>query len=318
MAFAVSWRVFLGVLLAPTFSYAEDGLAVLQRMAQASRQLTYSGTFVYNGGNRMETSTIAHALVDGRELERIEVLDGSPREVIREGSEVKWFFPEENRVIVENSASRRHFPALLPIGMGSVLDHYAVRSIGAGRVAGVDSQRVVLEPRDMFRYGHEFWLDAASGLLLKASIISERGEALESFAFTQIKIGGPLERDALRARFANGKEQTQKVKAVAMTGEDQGWTFRAGLPGFHKVSAMTRQMAPGKPASLHFLFSDGVASISAFIEPATESQEAEGLSSIGPLNVYRRKIGGYRLVVMGEVPVVSVQRFGDGIERKRK
>lgn len=317
MVFVAAWCVFFGVLLAPTFVHAEDGLAVLQRMAQASRQLTYSGTFVYNGGNRMETSTIAHALVDGRELERIEVLDGSPREVIREGSEVKWFFPAENRIIVENNASQRHFPVLLPIGMGSMLDHYVVRGIGAGRIAGVDSQRVVLEPRDVFRYGHEFWLDAASGLLLKASIIGERGETLESFAFTQIKIGGPLERDALRARFS-GKENTQKVQAVPLKGEDQDWIFRSGLPGFHRVSAMTRQVAPGKPTSLHILFSDGVASISVFIEPATEAQEIEGLSSIGPITVYRRKAGAYRLVVMGEVPVISVQRLGDGIEHKRK
>jgi sigma-E factor negative regulatory protein RseB len=318
MVLVASWCVFFGVLLAPGFVHAEEGLAMLQRMAQASRQLTYSGTFVYKSGNRMETSSIAHALVEGREVERIAVLDGSPREVIRDGNEIKCFFPEENRVIIENNTSRRHFPALLPIGMGRLLDHYVVRSGGAGRIAGVDSQRVMLEPRDMFRYRHEFWMDAASGLLLKASIIDERGEALESFAFTQLKIGGPLERDALRARFASGHEHMQRVQAVEVTGEDQGWTFRAGLPGFHKISAMTRQMAPDKPSSLHVLFSDGVASISVFIEPATESQEAEGLTNIGPVNVYRRQAGGSRLVVMGEVPAFSVKRFGDGIERKHK
>lgn len=318
MVLVASWCVFFGVLLAPAFVHAEEGLAVLQRMAQASRQLTYSGTFVYNSGNRMETSSIAHAMVDGRELERIEVLDGSPREVIRDGDEVKCFFPEENRVIVENRMSQRHFPALLPIGMGRLLDHYVVRSGGAGRVAGMESQRVILEPRDMFRYGHEFWMDTASGLLLKASIIGERGEVLESFAFTQLKIGGPLERDALRARFASGHEHMQRVQAADVTGEDQGWTFRAGLPGFYKISAMSHQVAAGKAPSLHVLFSDGVASISVFIEPAAESQEAEGLTSIGLVNVYRRQAGGSRLVVMGEVPAFSVKRFGDGIERKRK
>jgi sigma-E factor negative regulatory protein RseB len=318
MVLVASWCVFFGVLLAPSFVHAEDGLAILQRMAQASRQLTYSGTFVYKSGNRMETSSIAHALLDGREVERIEVLDGSPREVIRDGSEVRCFFPEENRVIIENSTSQRHFPALLPVGMGRLVDHYVVRGGGTGRVAGVESQQVILEPRDMFRYGHEFWMDAASGLLLKASIIGERGEALESFAFTQLKIGGPLERDALRARFANGHEHTQRIRVVDVTGEDQGWAFRAGLPGFHKVLAMTRQAAPDKPASLHVLFSDGVASISVFIEPATGSREAEGLTTIGPVNVYRRQVDEYRLVVIGEVPAFSVKRLGDGIERKRK
>ncbi len=143
MVVAVSWVVFFGVLLAPTFSQAEDGLSglgLLQRMSQASRQLTYSGTFVYRGSNHMETSSIAHALLDGREQERIEVLDGSPREVIRDGNEVKCFFPEDNRVIVENRIAQRRFPALLPAGLGNLQDHYLIRTGGNGRIAGMTSR----------------------------------------------------------------------------------------------------------------------------------------------------------------------------------
>jgi len=39
-------------------------------------------------------------------------------------------------------------------------------------------------------------MDDASGLLLKANLISERGETLESFEFAQVKIGGSLESEA--------------------------------------------------------------------------------------------------------------------------
>ncbi|MDP2823384.1 MAG: sigma-E factor regulatory protein RseB domain-containing protein, partial [Sulfuritalea sp.] len=97
-----SLLAFAAVLLGPASASAEDGLALLQRIAQGSRQLTYSGTFVYRSGGKVDTSRIAHSVSDGLEVERIEALDGSPREVLRVGSEVKCFFPEEKLVIIES------------------------------------------------------------------------------------------------------------------------------------------------------------------------------------------------------------------------
>ncbi len=313
---------FFGALLSPvllaTPVLADDGLALLQRIAQGSRQLTYSGTFVYRSGDKVDISSIAHSVSEGREIERIEALDGSPREVLRSGSEVKCFFPEEKLLIIENRSNQRGFPALLPAGLGGVPEHYAIRSGGQGRVAGVKSRAVLLEPRDGLRYGHEFWMDAASGLLLKANLLGERGETLESFAFTQVKIGGPLEPGALKPRFDSERVRVQQVRATEVRPEDMSWTFRTLLPGFRRVAAMKRQTAPENPESLHVVFSDGLASISVFIEPGGSAGETEAMSVVGPVNVYRRQIGEHRVVVMGEVPALAVRRLGDGIEWRRK
>lgn len=304
--------------LAPAPARAEEGLALLQRIAEGSRQMTYSGTFVYRSGGKMDTSRIAHSLRDGLEVERIEALEGSPREILRAGSEVKCFFPEEKLLIIENRSSGRGFPSLLPVGLGSLPEHYAIRGGGQGRVAGIKSRAVLLEPRDDLRYGHEFWMDAASGLLLKATLLGERGETLESFAFTQVKIGGQLEHEALKPRFDSERVRVQRVRAIEMKPDDMGWSFRTMLPGFRKMAAMKRQSAPENPESLHVVFSDGLASISVFIEPGGAGGEAESVSSIGPVNVYRRQLGDHRVVIMGEVPALAVRRLGDGIERKRK
>ena len=37
---------------------ADDGLALLNRIAQGSRALSYSGTFVYRSGGKVDTSRI--------------------------------------------------------------------------------------------------------------------------------------------------------------------------------------------------------------------------------------------------------------------
>jgi sigma-E factor negative regulatory protein RseB len=177
---------------------------------------------------------------------------------------------------------------------------------------------VILEPRDDLRYGHEFWMDVASGLLLKANLIGEHGETLESFAFTQVKIGGPLENGALKPRFDGERVRVQQVRSTEMKLDDTDWSFRTLLPGFRKVAAMKRQTAPENPESLHVVFSDGLASISVFIEPGGSVGETGTVWSVGPVNVYRRQVGEHRLVVMGEVPALAVKRLGDGIEMRRK
>jgi sigma-E factor negative regulatory protein RseB len=318
MRVRISLLMLSALLLAPGAASAEDGLALLQRIAQGSRQLTYSGVFVYRSGSRVDTSRIVHSVSDGVELERIEALDGSPREVLRAGSEVRCFFPEEKLLIIESRPGHRGFPTLLPAGLGSLPEHYAIHGGNSGRVAGVNSRAVLLKPRDEWRYGHEFWMDVASGLLLKATLIGAGGEALESFAFTQVKIGGPLEHGALKPGFDLDKVRVQHVRTTEMRSDDMGWTFRTQLPGFRKTAVMKRQTGEANAESLHVVFSDGLASISVFIEPGAGAGDQEATATLGPVNVFRREVDQHRVVVMGEVPAIAVMRLAEGVERRRK
>ena len=318
MRVRVSLLLRSAILLAPGAVLADEGLALLQRIAQGSRQLTYSGVFVYRSGDRVDTSRIAHAVSDGVEIERIEALDGSPREVVRIGSEVKCFLPEEKLLIIESRSNQRGFPSLLPAGLGGLPEHYVIQGGPTGRVAGVNSRAVLLKPRDEWRYGHEFWMDTASGLLLKATLLGTAGEALESFAFTHVRIGGPPDHGALKPGFDRETVRVQNVRTTEMRSDDMGWTFRTQLPGFRKVSSMKRQAGEAIAESLHVVFSDGLASISVFIEPGEVAGERDTTATLGPVNVFRRQVDAHRVVVMGEVPAIAVRRLGEGVERRRK
>ena len=57
-----------------------DAVFWLNRMVSAAKQLNYSGTFTYLSGQRFETMRVAHAVGESGEIERLETLDGSPRE----------------------------------------------------------------------------------------------------------------------------------------------------------------------------------------------------------------------------------------------
>jgi sigma-E factor negative regulatory protein RseB len=302
---------------APTFAATDDGSGLLRKAVAAGNQLTYSGVFVYRSPQREETSRIAHSAEGGRQRERIEVLDGSPREVVRDGQEVKCYLPNEKLLIVESQTGRAGFPAVFPAAGPDIAENYLVRKAQTGRVAGIESQAIYLEPRDGYRFGHELWIDPVSGLLLKSSLLGEKGEVLESFAFTQLSIGGPLDRNALVPKFDAGKIKVKRMDNNDVRPEELPWVFRNSPPGFRKQKVMRRPSAPGAAGAerLHVVFSDGAAAISVFFEPVADAVE-DKLAQVGSVQVYRRRIDGYQAVVMGEVPAAAVRRLGDGIERK--
>ncbi|MGE5466824.1 MAG: MucB/RseB C-terminal domain-containing protein [Ignavibacteria bacterium] len=313
----------VGTLLAlPVASQQPPAEAVdwLYRVAEAPRKLTYTGIFIYQSGSRTETSRITHLVDHGNELERLEVLDGSPRQVLRINDEVKCYLPESRLLVIEQrSAGRQTFPALLPASLAGLAEHYNIRKGATGRVAGFDSQSILIEPKDALRYGHQFWIDAKTGIPLKAGLIDERGQAIETFAFTELRIGGPVDRKALKARPDMAGGEWKVVNVRTRSGDDDGWTFKSQVPGFRKVMGMRREMHPGLPDITHIVFSDGLAAFSVFIEPLTGTNKPEtGPFAMGTVNIYKRVADGHLLVVMGGMPAAALKAVADGMELKKK
>lgn len=315
-------RVLLlaGLALPAWAGSSSDAVQWLQRVVTSAQKLTYSGVFMYRSGSQSETSRITHLVDRGNELERLEALDGSPREVIRRNDEIKCYLSESHQVIVERAGGRRAFPALLPASLGGLNDYYVIRKGEPGRVAGLDSQSVIVEPKDDLRYGHRYWVDAQSGMLLKASMVDERGNPLETFTFTELHIGGPVDRSDLAPRLgANGADwKVRNVRATEVRGDASQWLVGSELPGFHRISIMKRQAGPDAPEGMHMVYSDGLAAISVFIEPLAAAKEKPevGETTMGAINVYRRVVENFQLVIMGDVPPAALKRLGDSIERR--
>jgi sigma-E factor negative regulatory protein RseB len=160
-----------------------------------------------------------------------------------------------------------------------------------------------------------------TGLLLKARMVNERNETIEQFAFTQLQIGGHIHPERLKASLAGkaGDWRVHDAKAVAASLDDSGWVFRNEVPGFKKSAGMRRQL-PSAPDVLHFVFSDGLAAVSVFVEPlaAGQTRPEEGMFASGAINIYKRVVGDHLLVVLGEVPPLTLKRIGDGAEPRRR
>ncbi len=313
------------LLAVPAYALAQpqnapDAAAWLKRIYQASQTLSYSGTFVYRQGDRSESSRITRVVDAGGDVEKLEALDGVRREVVRNGEEVKCYLPDSKVVKVDRRSTHPSFPALLPAKSASLAEQYAVTMEETARIAGYDCQAIALKPRDEFRYGYKLWADTATGMLLKARIVNEKGEAVEEFTFTQLSIGGNIGRDKVRSSFA-GESRRWRVESAGVVPADlarSGWTVNAGIPGFQKVIEVKRQLRQSQRVS-QIVYSDGLAAVSIFIEPLELRREPvhPGWSSMGAVNIFTRELANHVVTVVGEAPPKTVRQIADTVEFHR-
>lgn len=317
-AYSAVWLA-VGCLFPPTSAWAaeaapEQTLAVLEKIHKAARQLDYSGVYTYQQGQVMSSSRIIH-MVDGTgERERIEILDGMPREFIRQNDVTQCLFPEKKTVVIERRNGER-FPALLLAGGKEVPAHYDVRPQAAvGRVAGRECGIVELIPRDGLRYGYRLCVDTKTDLLLKLQTLNAERQVLDQIAFNSIQVGDKVESSLLASNW-NLKDWT--VVEPSMSPIDlakNGW--RIPFPqGFQPITQVQRHMKRGAVSQL--VVTDGLAAISVFIEPFEQDQKGQNVNAVvnaGAMNIFRTRVGDHWLTALGEVPPETLQSIAERTE----
>ncbi|MDN5935075.1 MAG: MucB/RseB C-terminal domain-containing protein [Nitrosospira sp.] len=291
----------------------------LQKIAAAPRQYNYVGTFVYSSGDRIETSRIVHMVDESGEHEKIEVLDGAPRVIIRNNDEMKCYLPERKTVVTEKRWLQTAFPALLPQPLTELDDSYIVKKGGRERVSGYITQVIELEPRDDKRYGHKWWADTHTGLLLKAAVM-DKDRVVEQFVFTQLKIGGEIDQEQLESEYSTKAADWRTANLVSSTMGDGKlrWQIRNAPQGFKKVIEMKRNLSGKSLPVTHIALSDGLAAVSVFIEPLSThaSPPAEGLyPRQGAISIYSRTTADNVVTTVGEVPAATVMQIGKSVVR---
>ena len=66
----------------------------------------------------------------------------------------------------------------------------------------------------------------------------------------------------------------------------------------------------------HWVYSDGLASVSVYIEEAHNEEKYGGVSHRGALNAYGTMVAGHYVTVVGEVPRETVEMIGQSVRIK--
>jgi len=321
-----SQRIFAGrflpavfvLALVATSARADNAMDWLARASQAARRLDYVGTIVYQIGPRVESSRITHLYENDREFAKLVNLDGPAREVVRNDGEVRCYYPDAKLVRVEPGTFRNVFPSLSPEQQQSLSRYYAFRVVGEDRVGGRPVQVVVFEPKDGLRYGHRFWSDGATGLLLKARVLNERSEPIEQFAFSDLTINARIEHAMVEPSWPVVPPDWKVLESAAgeVVLEATGWMVARMPPGFEKIMEGFRKLRGRRERVAHLVYSDGLVSVSVFIEPLAGGPAPVGFLQKGGLNVYSVRQDDYLITVMGETPGATVRQIAHSVVRR--
>lgn len=289
------------LLLWPALALAGDAAAWLARVGPALRGLDYQGTLVVVADGRVDTLRVFHAASGGRERERLVALDGPPREVIRDGSRVMCFGTGEAPVAYDLDQAGR-WSVALAVSEAVGLRGYRARLAGAGRVAGQRVQQVELLAADPWRYGYRLWLERDTALPLRVDLLDAAGEVIEQVAFTDVAIGRtPSDEDLSPS--AGAPLQRFKRLPEGLAG-DVRWQVPAPPAGFRLRAA---RPLPGGGA--HLLYSDGLASVSVYVEPAAGQLRGGLRQQRGAVHARSFWFDGWQVLAIGKVPADTVDRF---------
>ena len=314
---------FCGLLLVATANvYADQTPADwLEIAAFAGHQTNYSGIFVYQYDNRVETSNIIHVIEPTGEYEKLESLDGPRHEIIRHDGHL-WSYINHKMVQVGNQHERSGFPSLLPEQLSALGLNYQAKLQGVERVAGYNAQVILFQPKDNLRYSHKIWVHTDSGLLLKAAVLGDKNNVVEQYAFTQLQIGGKIDRAWVKdcdAVGAHGKMTMKDPTDDGITPTKSGWVADTMPSGFRKTMEILRRMRGKHAPVTQIVYSDGLSAISIFIEPNDEDEDdVDGLSSRGAVNLYHKVVDQNLITVVGEVPPRTVMQVLDSVRYNGK
>ncbi|ALP53026.1 hypothetical protein Tel_07570 [Candidatus Tenderia electrophaga] len=263
----------------------------LEKMSAAMQELSYQGVFVYRRDAELAAMKVTHIVDQHGARELLETLTGEPRREVRSAP-----LAGDDKAAIPQ--------------LGKIDRYYTLELMGEDRTAGLDTKVVSVVPKDEYRYGYRLWLDQTTGLLLKSDLLARDGSILEQVMFTSLEV---IEPEALE-NVSPPHEREHSGHTSNKPQSELPWTVEKLPSGFELLES---QPVVNHGDVLHLVYSDGLASVSVFVESAKSEGEAfVGVSRMGAVNAYGAVQNGYQLTVVGEVPEITVKTMGRSLKHK--
>lgn len=293
----------------------------VQKMSDSMRNLNYQGDFVYVYENQLESMQISHYRDAQGVKERLVSLNGEAREVIRDNQNLTCIWPSTRKVVVDLSRKNRFSPIFIPEDITRLEKFYEMKLLGKDRVANMDAVVVHIDPKDKYRYGMKFWINEHNGLMMKSHLINENGEVVEKVMFTSLKLFSGDDKPVINTTPPIGDNFTvlryhsgDSSKSFAA---DNSWQLGRTPGGFWRESVMKRKV-PGSEHFMHqMIYTDGLASLSIFIE-RQNGVTHQGGTSMGAVNAFIRILNDHSVTAIGEVPALTVKEVAESVSYRQQ
>ncbi|HAA46289.1 MAG: negative regulator for alginate biosynthesis MucB [Halomonas sp. 54_146] len=266
----------------------------LERGLWASHCYAFQARAVAIDAINVRTLALSHRIQDGIRQQVVQYLDGPAVSIERRSPVGRLAWVEEN--------SNGELPS--PARWAAHLEqYYTIELEENARVAGRDAVKLSFTPLDEWRFSHEWWLDLDTGLLLKHVLNDHQGRTLESFQITQLQSPQKYAGRVL--------VEAPKLLEASRVAPNIPWRTTWLPDGF-----IAQPITFSNDDVRQRVYSDGLATVSIFVEPMSMEEEnglREGVQQLGVSAVaiehHVTEEGRWQLVAIGEMPVTTLQRI---------
>lgn len=279
-----------------------EAMEWLDKMSRSVHQVSYHGVVTYQRGDEdMQVMQVSHSVQGDRSSEKLTQLTGQGAQVVRVDHPLDCVHPGHKLLRLSEQVQG---------GYCGVAAHYRFSVTDGDRVAGRKAVRIMVSPRDMYRFGYVMDLDRKTGLLLKTTTIGRGNVALEKFQFAQLSFNKRVP-EGIDIDVVHEAEHPAPNAAVSPAALDRGWRVRWLPSGFLPTDTQL-------PNAGRKTYTDGLAVFSIFVEKLDrEIRPGEGMVQEGSTTSYSRglSIEGTPLLitVVGEVPVNTARMVADSV-----
>jgi sigma-E factor negative regulatory protein RseB len=332
---SASWLIpyaavgLLSLALGQRSSGADDARAWLQKMNQALATRNYDGTFFHLTEGRVETMRIVHRVKAGSVTERLQSHDGSGREFVRSNGELTCYLPDQHTVLVQPRVDHGPFLGSLPRFGSDVDQFYLIEALPATHVLGRAARVIEVHPKDQFRFGYRLWLDEITAMPLKTQLCDSSGRVIEQILFARLDMPENIaDADLTPAVNTEGMRWVRQGPALEAAPSTVA-EYRASElpPGFRLTVAGVQTLGGASAPAAHLVYSDGLATVSVFVEAETPPKPAaeqtpsvpaeppmEGLARVGSGFAFSTVVQGHQVTAVGEVPAQTVEFIAHSVK----
>ncbi len=319
----IVWLVF-GLAVSAGALAADEPRQWLERMNEALTSRNYDGVISHVQGGKVEMLRIIHRVQNGAVDERLVSLDGSRREFIRSGTQLACYLPDKRTVLVERRPEQRPLLGNFPSFDESSTAFYDIREVKRTRFNSRDARLISVTPKDEFRYGYRLWIDESTAMPLKTQLCDGGGRVIETVMFASLTLNPRIPDSAFKPEVSTEgfqwlqNEPHPNPELTASTAGSALWSAQRLPPGF-RMTAQAAQVMPGQDAPVaHLVFTDGLASVSVFVEtqagaPPPEGPATSGVAHVGSSSVFSTIRDGRKFTAVGEVPPQTVQFIANSV-----
>ena len=319
----------LVLALPPRSQAADDAKAWLEKMNRALATRNYDGTFFHLSEGRVETMRIVHRVRAGRVTERLLSLDGSGREFVRNNDELTCYLPDQHTVLVEPRQDHGPFLGSLPQFGADVDDVYRIEALTSAHVLGRAARVIVVSPKDQFRFGYKLWLDESTAMPLKTQLCDSHGQVIEQILFARLDMPETIADAELMPAVRTEGMHWVRQGATPDTASPVLSSYRPSElpPGFRLTVAGAQTLGAATVPAAHLVYSDGLATVSVFVEAQREEQAAvpqqaappaeaplQGLARVGSGFAFSTVVQGHQVTAVGEVPAQTVEFIAHSVK----